>query len=271
MIDDYLQRLGLDRPAHADLAALSLLQATHQQRIPFENIDIIAGQPLSLEPDHLSDKLLHRGRGGFCYELNSMFARLLEQLGFQVTLLSAGVFNGEGVPGLPFDHLCLRVDLDQGPYLCDVGFGRAAVHPLPLRAAESITDAAGEFRLRELDQAEAKFGPPSWLLSRHAPDNPRTDADGWMPLFLFDLQPRALSDFDAMFRWHQSSPDSVFPGTLILTQAKANGRVSIRGQKWQRLEDGRESTGEFKNASARREMAREEFGVELSAELDDRG
>ena len=161
MIEAYLSRLHLERPPEPDLAALRALQAAHQREIPFENLDVYTGVPLSLDIEALAEKILERRRGGFCYELNFLFSQLLAGLGYPVRLMSAGVFSDEGIVGPPFDHLCLRVEADGEPWLCDVGFGRAALHPLPLAPAEQIDDPAGAFRLRRLEGAQDGFGPPS--------------------------------------------------------------------------------------------------------------
>ena len=132
-VRDYLDRLGLDAVPDVNHAGLALLHHRHLLSVPFENLDIIAGRPLSLDRADLLDKIVRRGRGGFCYELNGLFAELLAALGFRVERLSARVFNRDtGLAGPPRDHLCLRVWLDERPWLADVGFGRGFREPRPL-------------------------------------------------------------------------------------------------------------------------------------------
>src|SRR5262245_25561295 len=120
---EYLERLAAPRPAAADEAALRALHRTHLLAVPFENLDLHLRRPLHLEPEALFQKVVRERRGGFCYELNGLFGWLLEALGFQVTRLSARVYSSAGVLGPEFDHLALRVDLGDRPFLCDVGFG----------------------------------------------------------------------------------------------------------------------------------------------------
>jgi N-hydroxyarylamine O-acetyltransferase len=263
MIEAYLRRLRMARPSTANVATLRALQAAHQREIPFENLDVYTGIPLRLELPALVDKVLGRDRGGFCYELNFLFSHLLTGLGYPVRLMSAGVFDAEGVVGPPFDHLCLRVEADGRPWLCDVGFGRAALHPLPLAATERFEDPAGVFRLRRNEARRDGFGPPVWCLDRRARDDARSAPDGWMPLYVFDDAPRAIEDFADQCRWHQQSPEAMFPRKLIFSRATHRGRVSVRDLEWIREEDGRRDTGTFADPSERREMVRSAFGIEI--------
>ena len=259
----YLRRLGVERPDRPDSAALAMLQAAHQRAVPFENVDVWQGVPLDLDPDSLFEKIVERRRGGFCYELNSLFARLLAGLGYEVHLMSAGVYDEAGKCGPPFDHMCLRVITEDGPWLCDVGFGRASLRPLPLRAAESIDDPVARFRLRVVDGTRDGFGPPVWSLAREAPGNPRSGDDDWMPLYDFDPAERALADFAPMCAWHQTSADSPFPARLIVSRATATGRVSVRDMEWIREASGHRETGHFADAAQRNSFIDKEFGLQL--------
>ena len=271
IVEEYLRRILIERPVATDLATLSRLQEAHQQQVVFENVDVRAGIPLSLDPAVLAEKIIGQGRGGFCYELNFLFSLLLEELGFRVTLLAAGVHDDEGRPGPPFDHLCLRVDLADGPFLCDVGFGRAALRPLPLTPAESIEDPAGEFRLLRLEKPGDGFGSPDsppWFLARQAPWDSRADSQGWMPLYMFDLLPRRIEDFGERFLYHQRSEGSIFPGGLMLTRATANGRIAIRDMQWSKVEGGRREAGEFPDIEARRGAVLDDYGIELPTGID---
>src|SRR5215468_1867636 len=122
-LEAYLTRIGVPQPAAADAAALRWLHRAHLLAVPFENLSIHLGEPISLDPGDLLAKVVGRRRGGFCYELNGAFALLLEALGFGVRRVAARVYGG-GKLGPPFDHLCLAVrPADDGaPWLADVGF-----------------------------------------------------------------------------------------------------------------------------------------------------
>jgi N-hydroxyarylamine O-acetyltransferase len=102
----YLTRIGVTAPADADAASLRLLHRAHQLTVPFENLSIHLAEPIGLDERELVDKIVRRGRGGFCYELNGAFALLLEALGAQVSRVAARVYGEAGL-GPPFDHLAL--------------------------------------------------------------------------------------------------------------------------------------------------------------------
>ncbi len=115
------------------------------QRVPFENLDVFAGRPVDITVTSSFDKVVARGRGGWCFELNGLFAGLLESLGFTVKRLGAAVLLAG--PNDRIDHLMIEVVLDQA-YLVDVGFGSGApIAPLPLQQRNVVRDRAGEFEV----------------------------------------------------------------------------------------------------------------------------
>src|SRR5262245_13276183 len=147
-VDAYLSRIGLTRPAAADEAALRELHRAHQVAVPFENLSIHLGEPISLAEEDLFEKIVRNRRGGFCYELNGAFALLLEALGYQVTRVAARVFGGDRL-GPPYDHLALFVSTSDGggPWLVDVGFGNHSTYPLLLSSRDEQKDPGGVFAL----------------------------------------------------------------------------------------------------------------------------
>jgi len=212
-VDAYLQRIGAARPVRADAAALRELQLSHLMTVPFENLSIHLGQDIALEEEKLVHKIVTDRRGGFCYELNPAFAALLRELGFGVTLLQARVFGDGGRLGIPYDHVALRVETDDGtgPWLADVGFGDHAVRPLELDALVEQDDPCGRFRFREAPQGDLD------LLR----DGSRQ--------FRLDLRPRVLADFRAGAWYHRTSPDSHFSRSPVCSRRTGDGRVTLRG------------------------------------------
>ncbi|MYQ40162.1 MULTISPECIES: arylamine N-acetyltransferase [unclassified Streptomyces] len=212
--DAYLERIGAARPSRADAAALRELQVRHLMAVPFENLSIHLGEDIVLEEAKLVDKIVTRRRGGFCYELNGAFAALLRALGFRVTLLQARVFGDGGRLGIPYDHVALRVETDDGtgPWLADVGFGDHALHPIELETRTEQVDPCGRFRLREAPQGDLD------LLR----DGSRQ--------FRLDLRPRVPADFRAGAWYHRTSPDSHFSRSLICSRRTEDGRVTLRGR-----------------------------------------
>jgi N-hydroxyarylamine O-acetyltransferase len=149
-VRSYLSRIGYRGPTTPTAETLRDLQRAHLYSVPFENLDIGRKRRIFVEPEASTHKIVDERRGGFCYELNGAFAALLEALGFRVTLLSARVPCADGSDGPEFDHLCLRVDVEQS-WLADVGFGDSFVEPLLLKAGlEQQQEDGRVFRLVEL-------------------------------------------------------------------------------------------------------------------------
>src|SRR5260221_3367797 len=161
----YLERIGYQGPLNPNAETLRALHVAHLYTVPFENLDIGLGRPLSLELPALFDKIVTGRRGGFCYELNGLFAWLLQSLGYGVTHLSARTKSPDGSFGPEFDHLALRVVCPQAggdpvqpwlsdePWLADVGFGDSFVEPLRLEAGRDQSQGRRTFWLEERDGA----------------------------------------------------------------------------------------------------------------------
>lgn len=237
-LNAYLDRIhyhGSQKPIAATLCALHV---AHLQQVPFENLDIARRRLFNLDPAALFEKIVTRRRGGFCYELNGLFALLLEQLGFMVTLLAARVVNKDGSLGPEFDHLTLQIqcaDEAHSLWLADVGFGDSFLEPLRFESLGEQPDGLRAYRIEH-------DGISRWLWER--------DYDGtWARQYRFDLQPRQLSEFAAMCVWQQTSPDSSFTQRRICTRAIPDGRVTlsemrlittVSGQRDERLLDSEE-------------------------------
>src|SRR5258708_24874467 len=131
-IDAYLRRIRYAGETEPSQNTLRSLHRSHMFAVPFENLDISLGRKIICEENRFLHKIVDERRGGFCYEMNGAFAALLRELGFQVTLLSARVSEGDGRNGPEFDHMALRVELDEEDWLADVGFGDSFVEPLRL-------------------------------------------------------------------------------------------------------------------------------------------
>jgi N-hydroxyarylamine O-acetyltransferase len=184
----YLGRIGFAGEVRQDVATLEALQRTHMTAVPFENLHVFHRRGVQTGVDWSVPKILD-GRGGWCFELNGAFAALLESLGFMVTKLSAAVMLG-GDPPAGFDHLTLRVDLDE-PYLVDVGFGDSFIRPLRLDREGEQDGGTMPFRLRS-------YGT-GIVLESYATGE-------WSPEYRFDQVPRELQDFDARSEHLQTAP-----------------------------------------------------------------
>jgi len=211
----YLRRINYDGPTTPGLETLRGLQRAHLFTVPFENLDIHLGRPINLDTQALFTKIVENGRGGFCYELNNLFAWLLGELGFRVTRLAARVLDAADEPGPEFDHLMLLVDLGD-PLIADVGFGDASLYPLKLNDDEPQSDGRRAYRVTHQDR--------KWYILQQANDG------GWKREIVFTLQPRAIEEFLATCHFHQTSPESPFTQRLVCSVATDAGRITLRGQ-----------------------------------------
>jgi N-hydroxyarylamine O-acetyltransferase len=216
-VQAYLDRIGYRGSLAPTPGTLRALHVAHLRTVPFENLSIHAGQPIVLTEDALFEKVVVRRRGGFCYELNGLFAALLRALGFDVDLLAAGVARGGGVYSPDFDHVALAVSLGER-WLVDVGFGDSFREPLRLDERGEQADGGRVYRIDE-------DGPRFVLLQREG--SAKEEEAAWEPQFRFTLQPRALSDCAEMCLYHQTSPQSHFTQKRICSLATPDGRVTL--------------------------------------------
>lgn len=215
-IDAYLDRVDYRGPREPSAKTLRMLQLAHLMAVPFENLSIHAGEPIVLEDEALFEKIVGRRRGGFCYELNGLFAALLRALGFEVSMLSARVADGGAGRGgefsPEFDHMALLVSLDER-WLVDVGFGDTFREPLRIDDAAVQEQAGGDYRVEQGDG--------------HLVLHERKHDDGWRPQYRFSLDPHEYADYAARCRYHQNSPDSHFTQRRVCTRATPNGRLTL--------------------------------------------
>jgi N-hydroxyarylamine O-acetyltransferase len=216
-IERYLARIGLDR-AERSLAAL---HGAHVHAIPYENLDIHLGREIRLDPDSLVAKLVDRRRGGYCFEQNTLFAAVLEDLGFAVTRCLGRVRLGDPVSPRPATHMVLLVE----GQVVDVGFGAAnPLGPVPLGG-------------------EAVYGPYTWATERTV--SPEGE-DAWlvrlfdMPLYTFTEAPQHPVDYLAPNHFSSTHPLSIFTQTTIVQRWDEDDvQVGLVGlQLTERLPDG---------------------------------
>jgi N-hydroxyarylamine O-acetyltransferase len=245
----YLKRIQYAEPIKPDAQTLVGLQHAHMLNVPFENLDIHLKRPIHLEETALWDKIVIRKRGGFCYELNGLFARLLQEIGFNVTYLNARVYNREGKLGIDFDHLALFVVVPGGSegWLADVGFGDSFNEPLRFEERSEQVQGLRAYRLEQ-----TRDGYVTW----------QRNYDGsWERQYSFDLRPhRFPEEYESACLYHQTSPQSSFTRGSIISRAIPNGRVS--------LEDGRLILTENGRRMERSIESREEYIALLKQQYD---
>jgi N-hydroxyarylamine O-acetyltransferase len=216
-LGEYLRRVGLPaapRPTAAGLAELHLAHATH---IPFENIDVLLGRPIHLDPGSLRQKLVRDHRGGYCFEQNLLFAAVLEAVGFRVTKLAARV-RYRATRLLPRTHMLLRIDTESGPWLADVGFGGGGpVLPVPMVPGREQEQFAWAYRL-------ADEGAGTWVLKGRRPG-------GWYDLYAFTQEPQEVVDYELANYYVSTHPDSPFTRALAVQLAGTDARYLLRNRE----------------------------------------
>jgi N-hydroxyarylamine O-acetyltransferase len=198
-IDRYLARIGLDRRPPATLEGLTTLHRAHMFAVPYENLDVQLGRKIDITIGPIFDKIVNRRRGGWCYEMNGIFGWALKELGFHVRRGTGAVMREAAGDAQIANHLVLRVELPEGVYLADVGFGDGPI--APIRVAEGPFTAAGfVFGLDRLDN--------DWWRMRNHPFSGAKSFD-------FHLDPADEDAFAAKCSYLQTSPDSLFVQNLI--------------------------------------------------------
>jgi N-hydroxyarylamine O-acetyltransferase len=246
-VEAYLQRIGYDGDQIPNAETLRNLHHAHLLAVPFENLDIHWGRPIVLDEKSLYEKIVLRRRGGFCYEANGLFAALLRELGFNVTLLSARVMDG-GKPGPEFDHMALLVQLEER-WLADVGFGDSFREPLRLDDPNEQRQAHGAYRL-------ARDGEQWTLLARSA-------GNEWAPQYVFTLRPYQLADFAGMCHYHQTSPQSHFTQKRVCSLATPAGRVTLSDMRLIITQNGERQEKILASQEEYAKTLREYFGFKL--------
>ena len=215
----YLARLGVAAPDAPTLAALASLHRAHLMTVPFESLDIALGRPIRLDLGSLLSKVVAARRGGYCYELNGLFAALLRHLGYAVDLVSARVMTADGELTDPFDHMALVVTSPalRDPVLADVGFGDGFIEPLPLRHGWVAHER----------------GKDVGLVSEGDGWHYRERARGgeWRTQFVFTTTPHPLADFEPRNLWQQTSPESHFTRGPVVSRLTPTGRVTLSGRR----------------------------------------
>lgn len=223
----------------------------HMFHVPFENLDIGRKRRIGLTEERLWDKIVVQQRGGFCYELNGLFASLLRKIGFQVTYLNARVFNHQdGLPGIDFDHLALLVQMPcrPGGWLADVGFGDSFNEPLRF---EDLSEKAQGLRSYRLEQVPNGF--VTW----------QRNYDGsWERHYFFDLQPHQFpAEYEAACLYHQTSPRSSFTRGSIISRATPAGRVSLEDGWLILTENGQRSRRPIETQDEYRKLLKQYFDI----------
>lgn len=227
-LERYLARIGLAEAPSLDLAGLTALHRAHLTAVPFENLDIVFGGGVTVDQEQAIAKVVDRGRGGWCFEVNGAFAALLDALGFPVIMLGAAVLL-DG-PNTVISHLALEVALDEA-YLADVGFGESFITPLALNRSGPQDGGDGTYELLP--------SPQGTTLTKHVDGIP--DAR-----YRFKRVAHRLDDFATISASMQTDPGLRWRSVPFATRLLDGGpdRVTLRDGRLKVLRAGNETITE---------------------------
>jgi len=220
-LNAYFDRIGYRGAAEPTLQVLRDLVAAHTRTIPFENLDPVMGRPVDdLSPEALSDKLVQRRRGGFCYEHNGLMGYALAEIGFRVRRLAGRAVWGKPPDGPvpPKTHTALAVTFpgSRGPYLVDVGFG-GPTPTTPLRMETGSTQRTPHEPYRLMDGGD---GLVLQILIR----------DEWRSMYQFTVHSVPPVDLHVGSWFVSTHPSSIFVTGLTAAIVTDDGRVNLAGR-----------------------------------------
>jgi N-hydroxyarylamine O-acetyltransferase len=246
--DDYLQRIGQRPPADASLDTLRRLHLAHRETFLFENVSIQTGGAIRLGLEDLERKFLDEGRGGYCFEHNTLFAAALAEVGFTSTTLLGRVRQGPPARWAR-THMVLRLPIGGEVWLADVGFGGVGLlEPMPLGDGAVSEQGGLTYRLRR----EAHV----WVLSMR--DAAGVDTD----LYEFTEDPQTPMDIEVANHFTSTHPESIFRKTLTIQRGGRDGRTLLRSDTLTRYRAGR-MVEEPVTRGALRVLVLAEFGIDL--------
>ncbi len=209
----YLNRIGLDGVMPSTEAGFNVLHRAQTLGIPFENFDIQLGRDISLSPQTLFDKMVNHRRGGYCFELNSLFGMALDAFGFERRPLLARS-QRRGAP-TSRTHMLNLVRLDGRDWIADPGFGPIQIRePMPLELDRVDTQDGMKFRMID----GGRFGT---MMQYH-------EDDVWKDWYSFDMEHVWPVDIEMGNYFTSTHPDVYFTQARIAVRTVPLGNVTLR-------------------------------------------
>lgn len=256
-LDAYLRRIGYDGPLAPGEATLTALYRAHLAHVRFENLDIFLTGRVNVDLASIQDKIVYRGRGGYCYEHAQLFGAVLERLGFGVERLLARV-GPDGGPARPRSHLTLRVTADGGVWLADPGFGSSPPAPLSLRRYRSGSPQEVDGWVYDITP-DTEHGAEVWKLREY-------QAGEWVTLHRWEYV--KVQPVDVVMSNHFTStyPDSWFTWQPVIVRRDPDAIRSILGRGYTVNRPGKEKERRELTDAEFAEALTGEFGLPLSGE-----
>ena len=202
-LTEYLSRINSAHLNHdVNIENLKSLQSSHLLNIPWENFSLAQNDIVKMDLERIYKKVILGGRGGFCFELNQLFAWLLRQLGYELELISCRNFMITTQSYHPWSgHMAILVNLNGKTYLVDVGHSSSPRYPLEFILSKPQQSVIGHFRIEKgetLDSNENIF-----TLFRTVNDL-NEESISWLKIYQFNILPRKIQDFEQMLEWAQT-------------------------------------------------------------------
>lgn len=221
---DYLKRIGYQGQAHADLASLTQIMRCQLFTVPFENLDVQAGKVVSLVPEDIVNKIIHQPRGGYCYEVNGLFAMALQALGIDYHFIAARPMFYP--VKRPKTHMAVIAHIAGEDYLCDLGFGSYGIRA-PIALSQTGIKIQQDFDVFMLDKIDEK----TYLL--------KAELEGeWANQYAFDLYPQEWIDFSPANFMNSTHPDAIFVQKLLIVLHTPSGRKILLGDALKTVNKG---------------------------------
>ena len=255
----WLRRIGYSGSLAPTLETLNGLILAHSHSISYETLDIMLGRPPKLDVASLQSKIIINKRGGYCFEQNMLFRAGLRSLGYQITSLQGRVVRGLAIDAQrPAIHMLLQVELPEGHYLADVGFGNLAPTSALLLAPQVEQETPHEL-MRFID-----VGGELTLQARLN--------HGWQHICRVIPYPRNDGEYEITNWYTGTHPETPYQGNIIVAKPGPNGtritmynaRVTVRDAQGQSKKRWLATDSEF------RQVLRGDFGLSISDEDIDR-
>jgi len=222
-LDKYIERIGYKADLSVSNDCLIDLHRCHVNTIPFEALDVQFKRGISLDICDIYKKVILNNRGGFCYELNHLFYKLLVEIGFNCSMVSSRIYD-DGKYGPVFDHMSIVVKLED-EWLVDVGYGDLFIEPLNISSGQVQEDKFKDYKINDSSTGQLV------LLESLKGKNKFKEK------YSFDLQPRFIAEFDDQCHYKQYSPESYFVKNRVCTLPTDTGRKTIMNDVFKVKED----------------------------------
>lgn len=227
------QRIGYAGDEKVDFARLDRILELAAQRIPFENLCIAENRTEPVSKENLMRKILLRGEGGLCYELNPLLYFYLAEQGYDVKLVRGVVFHADSgrFVSTGRTHVAILLVHEGQPYLVDTGFGgNLPLKPVPL-TGETVRSMNGLFRAVRRTTGHGDYVFEMKLAHK--------DED-WRIGYAFDSRVIVtdLAELEEVRSIIEHHPDSSFNKHRLITRLTDRGSVTLTDSSLTRWTDG---------------------------------